>query len=84
MRVLVVERSAKFGGALRTEELTVPGFKHDQCGSIRANANVSTVQVGVRRRRIAVYHKHECVCQRISDVKFRRGVRRPGPKWEMS
>lgn len=27
--VLVLERSAEIGGALRTQELTLPGFKHD-------------------------------------------------------
>ena len=28
-RVLVLERAGKLGGALRTEELTLPGFRHD-------------------------------------------------------
>src|SRR5713226_2009351 len=32
-RILVLERSAEIGGALRTEELTLPGFKHDLCAT---------------------------------------------------
>jgi phytoene dehydrogenase-like protein len=32
-KVLVLERSADIGGALRTQELTLPGFKHDLCAT---------------------------------------------------
>ena len=28
-KVLVVEQAEAFGGAVRTEEVTLPGFKHD-------------------------------------------------------
>ena len=28
-KVLIVERSESFGGCLSTEEITLPGFKHD-------------------------------------------------------
>lgn len=34
MRVLVVEAAATPGGGLRTEELTLPGFRHDVCASV--------------------------------------------------
>ena len=33
LRVLVLEANALIGGNTRTEELTVPGFWHDSCGS---------------------------------------------------
>ena len=28
-RVVVIERAAKIGGAVRTESVTLPGFRHD-------------------------------------------------------
>jgi phytoene dehydrogenase-like protein len=34
LRVLVVEGAATFGGGLRTEELTLPGFRHDVCATV--------------------------------------------------
>ncbi len=33
LRVLVVEGAATVGGGCRTEELTLPGFRHDACAS---------------------------------------------------
>src|SRR5262249_56018776 len=33
LRVLVLERGAMIGGDTSTEELTLPGFKHDACAS---------------------------------------------------
>ncbi len=33
-RVLVVEGSDRIGGGTRTEELTLPGFRHDVCSAI--------------------------------------------------
>jgi phytoene dehydrogenase-like protein len=32
-RVIVLERASGIGGALRTAELTLPGFKHDVCAT---------------------------------------------------
>ncbi|WP_239405997.1 NAD(P)-binding protein, partial [Frankia sp. Cj3] len=32
-RVLVVEAAPTAGGGLRTEELTLPGFRHDVCAT---------------------------------------------------
>ncbi len=33
LRVLVIEGAADFGGGCRTEELTLPGFRHDVCSA---------------------------------------------------
>lgn len=33
-RVLLVEAAGRFGGGLRTEELTLPGFRHDVCATV--------------------------------------------------
>jgi phytoene dehydrogenase-like protein len=33
-RVLVLEAAARYGGGLRTEELTLPGFVHDVCATV--------------------------------------------------
>lgn len=33
-RVLLVEAAARPGGGLRTEELTLPGFRHDVCATV--------------------------------------------------
>ncbi|MDF5755701.1 NAD(P)/FAD-dependent oxidoreductase [Spongiactinospora sp. TRM90649] len=35
-RVLLVEGAERFGGGLRTEELTLPGYAHDVCASVLA------------------------------------------------
>src|ERR1039457_2962311 len=33
LRVLVIEGAATIGGGCRTEELTLPGFRHDICAA---------------------------------------------------
>ncbi|MBX6387417.1 MAG: NAD(P)/FAD-dependent oxidoreductase [Frankia sp.] len=40
-RVLVLEAAGRPGGGLRTEELTLPGFRHDVCATVLALAAVS-------------------------------------------
>ncbi|MEV1179129.1 NAD(P)-binding protein, partial [Nonomuraea sp. NPDC049784] len=40
-RVLLVEAADRFGGGLRTEELTLPGFRHDVCATVLALAVAS-------------------------------------------
>lgn len=40
-RVLVVEAHARTGGGMRTEELTLPGFKHDVCSAVHPTALAS-------------------------------------------
>lgn len=41
LSTLIVEGAAKVGGGLRTEELTLPGFKHDVCSAIHPMAMAS-------------------------------------------
>ena len=41
LSVLLLEGKAKIGGGLRTEELTLPGFKHDVCSAIHPLALAS-------------------------------------------
>lgn len=40
-RVLVVEGSDRIGGGARTEELTLPGFRHDVCSAIHPSGAAS-------------------------------------------
>ncbi|ONH24795.1 phytoene desaturase family protein [Pseudofrankia asymbiotica] len=40
-RVLVLEAAGQPGGGLRTEELTLPGYRHDVCATVLALAAVS-------------------------------------------
>ncbi|HET9982367.1 MAG TPA: NAD(P)/FAD-dependent oxidoreductase [Longimicrobiales bacterium] len=42
LAVLVLEAEERPGGGLRTEELTLPGFRHDFCSSVHPFAAVST------------------------------------------
>lgn len=41
LQVLLIEGKDQIGGGLRTEELTLPGFKHDICSAIHPMAAVS-------------------------------------------
>ena len=41
LRVLVVEGAASIGGGCRTEELTLPGFRHDVCSTAHPLAAMS-------------------------------------------
>ncbi|GAA0359590.1 NAD(P)/FAD-dependent oxidoreductase [Microbispora corallina] len=40
-RVLLLEAAGAFGGGLRTEELTLPGFRHDVCATVLPLARAS-------------------------------------------
>ncbi len=40
-RVIVLEAAAVAGGGMRTEELTLPGFRHDVCSSVHPLALAS-------------------------------------------
>lgn len=42
-KVLVLERSARVGGACHTEEATLPGFKHNLCSVVHTNIPTSPV-----------------------------------------
>lgn len=41
LRVLVIEAAEEIGGGTRTEELTLPGFKHDVCSAIHPSGIAS-------------------------------------------
>ena len=38
LSVLLIEARSTIGGGMRTEELTLPGFKHDVCSAIHPMA----------------------------------------------
>src|SRR5918996_4025349 len=40
-KTLLIEADAEIGGGTRTEELTLPGFKHDICSAIHPSAIAS-------------------------------------------
>jgi phytoene dehydrogenase-like protein len=50
-RVLVLEAAAQYGGGARTEELTLPGFRHDPCSTVHPLALASPAfrQLGLER-----------------------------------
>ena len=41
LSVLLVEAKRTIGGGMRTEELTLPGFKHDVCSAIHPHGKFS-------------------------------------------
>src|SRR5690606_19707657 len=43
LSVLVVERNERIGGSCRTEEVTLPGFRHDICSAIHPLGVVSPI-----------------------------------------
>ena len=47
LRVLVVEAASTYGGGLRTESLTLPGFRHDVCASVHPLAVSSPALMGL-------------------------------------
>ncbi len=57
-RVLVLEAQEQVGGGTRTEELTLPGFRHDVCSSIHALALASPAfrALGLEREGLAFAH----------------------------
>jgi phytoene dehydrogenase-like protein len=50
-RVLLVEAGGRVGGGLRTEELTLPGFRHDVCATVvpLALASPAFREIGVEK-----------------------------------
>ncbi|MCL5735773.1 MAG: NAD(P)/FAD-dependent oxidoreductase [Actinobacteria bacterium] len=60
--VLVVERQAKCGGGVLTEELTVPGFRHDVFSSdhalIQANPLIAQDELGLKSKYGLKYLTH--------------------------
>jgi phytoene dehydrogenase-like protein len=49
-RVMVIERAATIGGAIRTESVTLPGFRHDLYAT-----NLSLFTGPLRHQSFAVY-----------------------------
>ena len=45
-RVLVLEAASQPGGGLRTEEVTLPGFRHDICSTAHPLATASPAFAG--------------------------------------
>jgi len=58
MRVLVLEAQSQVGGGLRTEELTLPGFRHDVCSSVHTLAQASPAfrELDLAREGLAFAH----------------------------
>ncbi|MTE23104.1 NAD(P)/FAD-dependent oxidoreductase [Microbacterium sp. ZXX196] len=57
-RVLVLEAQHRIGGGLRTEELTLPGFRHDVCSAVHPMALASPAfrGLGLEREGLAFAH----------------------------
>ena len=52
LSVRVVEAATSFGGGLRTEELTLPGYRHDLCSAVHTMGCLSPAfaQLGLEQR----------------------------------
>lgn len=61
-RVLVLEAAAQAGGAVRTEELTLPGFRHDTFSSVYPAAAASPVYEAMPLERHGLRWIHPAVC----------------------
>jgi len=61
-RVLVLEAADRPGGAVRTEELTLPGFLHDTFSSVYPAAAASPVYAGMPLERHGLRWIHPPVC----------------------
>lgn len=61
-RVLVLEAAARAGGAVMTEELTLPGFRHDTFSSVYPAAAASPVYDGMPLERHGLRWIHPAVC----------------------
>lgn len=57
-RVLVLEAAEQYGGGLRTEELTLPGFRHDVCSTAHPLAVASPAfrHLGLEREGLQLAH----------------------------
>ncbi len=61
-RVLVVEAAGGAGGAVRTEELTLPGFRHDTFSSVYPAGAASPVYQGMPLARFGLRWVHPRAC----------------------
>ena len=91
-RVLVLEAQAQVGGGTRTEELTLPGFRHDVCSSIHALALASPAfrALGLDREGLTFAHpevplahplESGVVLQHRDLEETARGLGRDGAAW---
>ncbi len=57
-RVLVLEAQGQYGGGLRTQELTLPGFRHDVCSTAHplAVASPAFADLGLEREGLRLVH----------------------------
>ncbi|HTY72123.1 MAG TPA: NAD(P)/FAD-dependent oxidoreductase [Actinomycetes bacterium] len=58
LRVVVLEAAERVGGGLRTEELTLPGFRHDVCATVHALAQAAVAfrELGLERDGLTYAH----------------------------
>ncbi|GLW10628.1 P49 secreted protein [Microtetraspora sp. NBRC 13810] len=57
-RVLVLEAAERAGGGLRTEELTLPGYRHDVCASVLPLAVASPAFRALRENGLRIEFAH--------------------------
>ncbi|MEW9531087.1 phytoene desaturase family protein [Microbispora sp. NPDC049125] len=89
-RVLLLEAAGTFGGGLRTEELTLPGFLHDVCATVlplaRASPALREMDLGVEWAYPDVQAAHPldkrpAVLVRRSPEDTARGLGRDAAAW---
>jgi phytoene dehydrogenase-like protein len=68
-RVLVLEASQRAGGAVTSEELTLPGFQHDTFSAVYPAAAASRVfaGMGLERHGLRWVHPPACVAHPLAD-----------------
>ncbi len=68
-RVLVLEAAARAGGAVASEELTLPGFHHDTFSSVYPAAAASPVfaRMGLERHGLRWVHPPACLAHPLAD-----------------
>src|SRR5579863_8225766 len=67
--VLVLEAQDRLGGAVATEELTLPGFRHDTFSSVYPAGAVSPVfgRMGLERHGLRWIHPGACYAHPLPD-----------------
>lgn len=68
-QVLVLEAASRAGGAVATEELTLPGFRHDTYSSVYPAGAASPVfeRMPLHRHGLHWVHPHACYAHPLSD-----------------
>ena len=93
LRVVVFEAAEQIGGGLRTEELTLPGFRHDVCSTVHALAQAAPAFRALDLEREGLRYAHPpvplghplddldaAILDRSVDVTA-RGLGRDGAAW---